>query len=76
MCIAQCLLNINKNEILDVRYDVWANHILIDDRMSWILRQMRTFMETNAATESIEFNFHVAGTSICNACCAHALGYS
>jgi hypothetical protein len=76
LCIAQCLLNIKETEILDVRYDVWANHTLVDDRVTWILRQMRTFMETNAATGWIDFKFRVAGTPICSACYAHALGYS
>jgi hypothetical protein len=37
---------------------------------------MHTFMETNTAIGWIEFKFHVAGTFVCSAYYAHALGYS
>jgi hypothetical protein len=75
-CVAQCLEAVSEIEILDVRYDVWMNCKSCDDRVTWILRQLRTFMEPNAATRWIDFNFRVDGRSVCSACYAHVLGYS
>jgi hypothetical protein len=76
MCIAKCLLNINKTKIMDVRYKVWANYINSDDRITWILQKMHTFMEIIIATRWIEFKFCMAGTLVCSVCYAYALGYS
>jgi hypothetical protein len=45
-CIAQCLKNIDEREIMDVRYSVWGNSETHDERVTWILGQMRTFCET------------------------------
>jgi hypothetical protein len=42
--------NINEQEIMDVRYDVWVNSKTHDDRVTWILRQMRTFVKQNEGT--------------------------
>jgi hypothetical protein len=75
-CNAKCILNINEMEIMDVRYEVWANRTNPDDRVIWILRQMRTFMETNEVTGWANFKFRVASIPVCSACYAHALGYS
>jgi hypothetical protein len=75
-CVAQCLEAVSEIEILDVRYDIWMNCKSCDDRVTWILQQLRTFMEPNAATGWIDFNFRVDGRSICSACYAHVLGYS
>jgi hypothetical protein len=49
-CIAQCLKNISEKEIMDVRYEVWVNCKIHDDRVTWILGQMRTFQQQNAGT--------------------------
>jgi hypothetical protein len=76
MCIAQCLTNISERAILDVRYDVWENCKTHDARVTWILRQMRTFLKQNVVTGWINFNFYIDGNSVCNACYAHVLGYS
>jgi hypothetical protein len=75
-CVTQCLEAVSETEILDVRYDVWMNCKSCDDRVTWILRQLRTFMEPNAATGWIDFKFRVDGRSVCSACYAHVLGYS
>jgi hypothetical protein len=75
-CVIQCLRAVSETEILDVRYDVWMNCKSCDDRVTWILRQLWTFMEPNAATGWIDFKFRLDGRSVCSACFAHILGYS
>jgi hypothetical protein len=75
-CIAQCLKNISEKEIMDVRYKVWVNCKIHDNRVTWILGQMRTFQQQNAGTGWIDFNFYVDGKPVCNACYPHVLGYS
>jgi hypothetical protein len=75
-CVAHCMENINEREIMDVRYDVWVNSKTHDDRVTWILRQMRTFVKQNEGTRWMDFNFYIGGKSVCNACYAHVLGYS
>jgi hypothetical protein len=75
-CVAQCLQNISEREMMDVRYDVWINSKTHDDRVTWILRQMRTFLKQNEGTGWIDFNFYIDGKSVCNAYYAHVLGYS
>jgi hypothetical protein len=45
MCAVQCLTNISEREIMDARYDVWVNCKTHDERVTWILRQMRTFLK-------------------------------
>jgi hypothetical protein len=44
-CAAHRMENINEREIMDVRYDVWVNCKTHDNRVTWILRQMRTFVK-------------------------------
>jgi hypothetical protein len=61
---------------MDVRYDVWINSKTHDDRVTWILQQMRTFLKQNEGTGWMDFNFYIGGKSVCNACYAHVLGYS
>jgi hypothetical protein len=61
---------------MDVRYDVWENSKTHDERVTWMLRQMWTFMKQNAVTGWMDFNFCIEGTSVCSTCYAHVLGYS
>jgi hypothetical protein len=75
-CITQCLTNISERKIMDVRYDVWENSRTHYERVTWILRQMWTFVKQNAVTGWMDFNFCIEGTSVCNTCYAHVLGYS
>jgi hypothetical protein len=75
-CVAHCMENINEREIMDVRYDVWVNSKTHDDRVTWILRKMRTFVKQNEGTGWMDFNFYIGGKFVCNACYAHVLGYS
>jgi hypothetical protein len=75
-CVAQCLKNIDEREIMDVRYSVWDNFETHDERVTWILGQMRTFVKPDASTRWTNFMFCVGGTSVCTACYAHVLGYS
>ena len=75
-CVTQCLEVVSETEILDVRYDVWMNCKSCDDKVTWILQQLRTFTEPNAATGWIDFKFHVDGRSVCSAYYAQVLGYS
>jgi hypothetical protein len=75
-CVAHCMEDINEREIMDVKYDVWVNSKTHDDRVTWILRQMRTFVKQNEGTGWIDFNFYIGGKFVCNACYAHVLDYS
>jgi hypothetical protein len=75
-CVTQCLEAVSEIEILDVRDDVWMNCKSCDNKVTWILQQLWTFMEPNAATGWIDFKFRVDGRSVCSACYAHILGYS
>jgi hypothetical protein len=75
-CVKQCLTNISERKIMDVRYDVWENSRTHDERVTWILRQMWTFVKQNAVTRWMDFNFYIEGTSVCSTCYAHVLGYS
>jgi hypothetical protein len=47
-----------------------------DERVTWILRQMRTFLKQSERSVWMDFNFYVDGNSVCNACYAHVLDYS
>jgi hypothetical protein len=49
-CVKRCLTNISEIEILDVKYDVWMNKKTVDNRVTWILRQMMTFIKVDATT--------------------------
>ena len=75
-CATQCLRGISEIKILDVRYEVWTNCKSCDNRVTWILRQLQTFMEQNATTGWLHFKFRVDGTAICSTCYVHVLGYS
>ena len=75
MCVMQCLTNINERKIMDVRYDVWENSKTHDETMTWILRQMWTFMKQNVVIGWMDFNFCIEGTSVCNSYYTHVLGY-
>ena len=44
---------------MDVRYDVWNNCKMHDERMTWILRQMQTFLKQNERTRWIDFKFYL-----------------
>jgi hypothetical protein len=61
---------------MDVRYSMWSNSKTHDERMTWILGQMRTFVKPDTSTGWKDFMFCVGGTSMCTACYAHVLGYS
>jgi hypothetical protein len=68
MCVTQCLKNIDEKEIMDVRYSVWGNSETHDERVTWILGQMRTFVKPDASTGWKDFMFYVGGTSVCTDC--------
>jgi hypothetical protein len=76
ICVAQCLKNIDEREIMDVRYSIWDNSETHDERVTWILGQMRTFVKPDVSTGWKDFIFYVGGTSVCTACYVHVLGYS
>jgi hypothetical protein len=44
-CVTQCLTNISERKIMDVRYIVWENSKTHDERVTWILRQIWTFVK-------------------------------
>jgi hypothetical protein len=75
-CVKQCLANIHEMEIMNVRYEVWQNHNKYDDRVTWILRQLWTFVKPNRDTGWLDFEFFVNGTYVCHACYAYVLGYT
>jgi hypothetical protein len=61
---------------MDVRYDVLNNCRTHDERVTWILQQMQTFLKQNERIGWIDFKFYLDGKSICSTCYAHVLGSS